>query len=411
VSNSISRPNFSVNPFEDSHGVRRIRTAGATKEENRHLVFPPEAMVGSLGDFARVMAAGTEVPDEFYFACGLTFLGAAATNRLRIKAAIDSEPRIYTLLVGESADVKKSTALRRTAQFFDTVWSVMQPIPHINWGVGSAEGLARKLTEAPGRTVVLAFDEMQSFIEKTKVQASVLLPMVASLYEQTSWDNATKVKSSVSLRDAHLSLVGCCTTDTYERMWTPEAIAIGFPNRLFVVSSEGKTKVAWPKPRDQRQLNAVHARLQKQLARLPLEFGISHDAKPAWTRWYETLSSSVHAKRLDTIGFRLLGLIALTTDKKQIDLETVNVVTRILTYELELRILTDPVDADDRIARLEQRIRRQLKARKRLTVRELRRHTNADRAGIWAFTRALKNVCDVGDVVRNGDKTFSLRSD
>jgi hypothetical protein len=29
-------------------------------------------------------------------------------------------PRFYTVLLGESADVKKSTALRRTAQFFES---------------------------------------------------------------------------------------------------------------------------------------------------------------------------------------------------------------------------------------------------------------------------------------------------
>ncbi len=376
---------------------------GLSKSEaglsTQQLIFPQDAMVGSVGEFARVMARDTEVPEEFYFAAGLTFVGAIAAGTLKLRAAIECEPRLYTLLLGESADVKKSTALRRTAQFFESVWSVVGSAPVINWGVGSAEGLARKLNEA-SRGVVLAFDEMQSFVEKSKVQASVLLPMVSSLYEQTSWDNATKVRTSVSLRNAHLSLAGCCTTDTYVGMWTPEAIAIGFPNRLFVVAADRKRKVAWPEPRDPGQLDAVRAQLQRQLERLPATFDITPKAKAAWSRWYASLASSLHAKRLDTIGFRLLSLIALTTENDRIDIETVEVVTNILNYELQVRILTDPVDAENRVGELEQRIRRQLKARGRLNKRELRRYTNADRYGLWAFQMALDNLCKAADVVQ-----------
>src|ERR1700694_3266864 len=41
--------------------------------------------------------------------------------------------------------MKKNTALRRTAQFFESAGAaILQPAPSLNWGVGSAEGLARK---------------------------------------------------------------------------------------------------------------------------------------------------------------------------------------------------------------------------------------------------------------------------
>lgn len=380
----------------------------ATAPAKKHLHFPPQAMIGSVGDLARVMAIETEVPEEFYFAAGLTFMGAiTAGGCLKLKAFIPCEPRLYSVLLGESADVKKSTALRRAAEFFASAWSVRQPCPLISCGVGSAEGLARKLNDAPGG-VVLALDEMQSFVEKTKVQASVLLPMVASLYEQGSWDNTTKTGRSISLRDAQLSLVGCCTMETYARMWTPEAIAIGFPNRLFVVASDRKRKVAWPEARDPQQVDAVRVRIQRQLDRLPITLDIASEAKKAWTHWYEGLTGSIHAKRLDTIGFRLLALLAFTTDKEQIDLETVEAVIEMLRYELQIRILTDPVDADNTVARLEQKIRKQLRGRGKLTERELRRHTNADREGMWAFQMALRNLQQAGDITYRAPHYFLL---
>ena len=96
---------------------------------------------------------------EFYFAAGLTFVGAASAATFTLRAKIECEPRLYTVLLGESADVKKSTALRRTAQFFESAEAILQTAPSLNWRVGIAEGLARKLNESPAG-VVLALDEM-----------------------------------------------------------------------------------------------------------------------------------------------------------------------------------------------------------------------------------------------------------
>ena len=128
------------------------------------------------------------------------------------------------------------------------------------------------------------------------------------------------------------------------------------------------------------------------------------EARALWERWYDSLPSSEHTRRLDTIGFRLLPLIALTTDKNVIDVETVRNVTAILDYELNIRMLTDPIDADSTVSKLEEKIRRVLGARGPLTERDLRRHTHADRDGLWAFDSARKNLINASDIVKDGDK-------
>jgi hypothetical protein len=158
--------------------------------------------------------------------------------------------------------------------------------------------------------------------------------MAASLFESTNWDNPTK-QSHITVQDAHLSLLGCCTKDTYEHMWTREAVAIGFPNRLFVVWADRKPKVAWPQPPDPAKLTGIRERLAAQIARLPMTFDIEPQAKAFWEYWYTTLPPSEHAKRLDTIGLRLMALLALTTDKKAVDMDTVMLATDILDYELK----------------------------------------------------------------------------
>jgi hypothetical protein len=372
------------------------------------LSFPTQSVVGSIGDLARLLAQGTEVPEEFYFASGLTILGNICAVDLRLKIGLNVAPRFYTVLLGESYSVKKSTAVKRMLDVFESIVSGLNRPRTLNsvYGAGSAEGLMRELSKHPQLLVV--YDELRSFVDKCKVQNSALLPMVASLFEGENWDNPTKqLRGIQSVRDVHLSLVGCCTTDTYASMWTNDAIAIGLPNRLFVVSADRKERVAWPEAPDQLKLDDVRGRIQKQIERLPLTFDITSEGRAAWEEWYKGLPPSEHAKRLDTIGFRLLGLIALTTDKDSVDLETVRTVTAILEYEFNIRRLTDPIDADNKIARLEEGARRVLSTVGPLNKRDLRRRVHADRLGLWAFDTAIANLVRAGDIEVEG-KVFRI---
>ncbi len=106
-----------------------------------NLIFPPHAIVGSVGDLAREYGHGTEVPVEFYFACGLTVLGAICSPDLTLDVGLNVDTRFYTVLLGESYSVKKSTAERNTIDFFSQLGTTR--MPHVNYGLGSAEGLAK----------------------------------------------------------------------------------------------------------------------------------------------------------------------------------------------------------------------------------------------------------------------------
>jgi len=366
-----------------------------------------DTITGSIGDLARLLSEGTEVPEEFYFIAAMAMFGAACSPKLTVDVGVDVDTRFYTVLLGDSYSVKKSTAMNRTIEAFSGLSASMPRVIH---GVGSAEGLARELVDSP--RLVLAHDELRSFLDKTKVQSSVLLPMATSLFESHDWDNPTKDREKcVRVKDAHLSLIGCCTTETYQHMWSPEAIAIGFPNRLLLVNAEAKPKVAWPKRPDNQALNEILAHIQRQLARLALNYEIAPAARKAWEGWYQSLPQSEHVKRLDTIGLRLLPLLALSNDKNDIDLETVRVVCGILGYELKLRILADPIDADSTIAKLEEAIRRTLRVKGPLSNRSLRRSIHADRAGVWAYDRARTNLLVIKDIAQTSNGLLALVPD
>lgn len=148
----------------------------------------------------------------------------------------------------------------------------------------------------------------------------------------------------------------------------------GLPNRIWLVHAEPRPKVAWPPEPDAARLEACRVRIAQQIAALPSECRVyTHkpDAHAAWEQWYHNLPREEYARRLDAIGFRLLILFTFMCDKPIADLETVERVTALLNYERAARREFDSINADSKIARMEERVRRLLAAGP-LTYRDLR---------------------------------------
>jgi len=97
------------------------------------------------------------------------------------------------------------------------------------WGVGSAEGLQKRLKK--NNKLLLCFDEFKSFVGKCQAQGSVLLPCVNSLFELNHYENHTK-NSEVVIDDAFLTILAASTVQTYENTWTRQFTDIGFNNRM-----------------------------------------------------------------------------------------------------------------------------------------------------------------------------------
>jgi hypothetical protein len=402
-----------VDPTVDDSGavqqqsVETETAASASDTTSDEIVFPLQAIVGSLGDAARIRSQGCEIPVEFLFGAMLTMLSVVCSGKLRIKGlGLDHDTRLYTVLYGESGDAKKSAARNVSENFLKSL--KLEGMPLVLSGVGSAEGLCQAFGD--NSRVVLSYDEMRSFLDKTKIQASVLLPAVTELYEKRMYHNYTK-DTKLSIDDARLGFLGCATTGTYEHMWTQEAIDIGFPNRLFVIGAKRKPKVMFPLARDGKKLREICDRVKQQVKRLPLDLELTADAKNEMVDWYGKLPSAKEAKRLDTIGRSLLLLIAFITDKNVIDLETARIVRLILDYEFRLRQLIDPIDADGPVAKLEEKIRRVLRAAqgRHVPPSELKRSVNYTRHGIDKFNRAIQNLMTAGEVALHGKKGYYLK--
>ena len=195
------------------------------------------------------------------------------------------------------------------------------------------------------------------------------------------------------MEGVHLSLLGASTIPTYETLWGSSFLDIGFTNRLFLVPGKGKRKNPIPAMIPMLEKAVIVKQVAAILEQTPVrrEFKLTEDANALFTNWYMNLERTVHSRRIDTIALRLMPLLAVNDFKEQIDRETVSKTIRIMDWQLKVREQLDPIDADNKIAEIEEKIRRKLKLRPH-TKSALKQAVHYERVGTWIFETALRNM-------------------
>lgn len=364
--------------------------------------FPEDIMSGLGGDFAEAQAECVEAPKHFIYMSFITALGSLISGRATINRSLNIQPRLYTLILGETAEGRKSTAMGIVTAFFENALGEAED-GHLNvsWGFGSGEGLQKRLEE--DNHLLLCLDEFKSFVSKATIRNSVLLPCVTQLFERNNYENQTKT-TKVSIQDAHFSMLAASTIDTYESTWDASFSDIGFLNRLFLVVGSSERKFAFPMALDHADEVRFKARL-RQMVKLVhgnggLVLAFEEDAKERHRAWYHEREASIYSRRLNVYALRLMILLAINDNKRMIDLETVEKAITLCDWQLSIRKALSPVDADNAMAAMEEKIRRLLSSKGAMTKRELRQYVHAERSGLWTFNTALNNLMEAEDVYK-----------
>lgn len=366
--------------------------------------FPEGIINGVAAEFVDTYVNRLEVPIEFMYISFLTCLGSVLAYRATIKTEIRPQPRLYSLLLGESADVRKSTAITKTIEFFRFALSNSEELSfHQCWGVGSAEGLARMLQSKEDfskKNLILCYDEFKGFISKAKIKSSTLLECVNSLFESNRYENQIK-KTGVKINNGFLSMLSASTIQTYEATWDKSFTDIGFSNRLFIVPGFSARKNVMPPVIPLREKQILTNELLSIIEYIGQykEIGIQPKAYKMLQEWYTNQSPSIHAKRLDGYALRFLILMAANLKRDEIDNRMVSDVISLMDWQLEMRQMYDPIDADNSCAKLEIQIRRALGRRESLSERELKQFTNANRAGLFVYGNALNNLRNSKEII------------
>jgi hypothetical protein len=402
--NSRNKPPLSVRNLRTIvESVNKTHARNHPPEQNP-LAFPEQVLAGFAGDLARFFNSYLEAPRRFFFIASLAALGSVISDRVAGSSEVVTRPNIYVVLLADSAGPRKSTAISKTVDFFCECLTDFS----MCWGVGSAEGLQKQLEESP--RLLLCIDEFKQFLNKCKIDNSTLLPATTTLFESTRYQSRTK-NSQIKITNGHLSILAASTISTYENAWTTQFTDIGFNNRLFLVPGNETRKYSFP-PRipepEKAPLKEMLGRILKHVGN-HLELDMTPTAKALYHDWYMNLDKSVHAKRLDGYAVRFMILMAVNQLKREIDEEAVQQATTLCDWQLNVRKLYDPIDADSNIAKMEERIRRTLKANGPLKDYEIKQKTAANRAGLYIYDAAKNNLLKAREIRFDGKtKRFGM---
>ena len=92
-----------------------------------------------------------------------------------------------------------------------------------------------------------------------------------------------------------------------------------------------------------------------------------------------------------------MPLLTVNEQKLKVDVAIVEKAIAIMDWQLEVRKLYDPIDADNAIAKMEEKIRRYL-GKGPLGKRELKRKAHVNKDGLWIFKTAIKNLTEEKEV-------------
>lgn len=362
------------------------------------LAFDQGLIRGCAEAFADLYGSRLESPWQFFAFAFLTMLGEVIADRVRIKSELRTQPRLYTVIIGDSAWARKSEAIQQTVDFFREMDLLADA--KVCYGVGSAEGLGEQLKEA--KKTILVFDELQTFVSKARIESSVLLQVVNGLFEKNSYNARTKDKQ-VSVEGASLSILAASTAETYKDMFTSHFIKIGFINRLWVVAGEPDKCFPIPEQIPWEKKDKLAKRVKSNLDMYPAgyQLNLTGEAEGKYRQWYEAVRAESKAadtaKRLDTYAMRLMMLACINEGMTEITGELVGRVIDIVNWEKRVRAVYDPIDAESAVAKVEGLIRKAL-MRGEMKERSLQQSIHYQRHGIWAYNQAKVNLVGAGEI-------------
>jgi hypothetical protein len=276
------------------------------------------------------------------------------------------------------------------------------------WGCGSAEGLLRKLETTP--QLVLVYDEIRSFVQKSSLRGATLLPVVNGLFDRNYEENAVKEKKDcIKVEKAYLSLLGFCTIDTWETLFTAAFLDIGFINRLWIVPGEAEKKSFNPEIIPTHQKLKLKIKFLRLLETFPQDQNtlveLSHAAEVELDNWYHSYENTEFTRRLDDYGRRLLLIMAVSENKKEIDEDMARRVISLLEWQKVVREIYRPGIYSSIMAQLENLMRKAVKKYQPITEGVLLSKIHANNFDTWHVSHALEGL------VKNGEfrKTFKGR--
>ncbi len=302
-------------------------------------VLPDPAWRGLVGRYRDVVSPCTEAPDVFHLASFIAAVGCLIGRRAWVYAPHAIYPNFYCLLIGRTANARKTTAYQFALNLCDDVGGLEEPlrIRRLN-GLASVEGLAEAMQNAGGaepNRILDVEDEFRSLVTKAGQRAVAnLIPRLTDLFNCPRTLEINTRTSPIVINGPFLALLAASTKAWFEESMTKTDVSGGFFNRWLVFEGEATRLLATPSPVDQNAWVDVVVDMVEALSHNRGEFRFAPDADEYFSQFYiaarrdydseATARTDLHARKLGLL-FAILadrrdGLIRLVDIESGIEI-------------------------------------------------------------------------------------------
>lgn len=244
--------------------------------------FPEHAWRGVFADYRKAMHGTTEASDVAHFASLWAALAATLARRVNMYAGGPIYPNVYLAIFGGTGD-KKTTAMRRPLD--------LGLIPqHVNLvrNVGSAEGLADKLTREDGADSVALFfwEELTSLLARGRWAGATILEFLTETFDCPPTWGLEYRRNKVEISAPTPSIITGTTTEWFWKNARAEDFYGGFGNRFLFLTGNRKPPIPQPSEPDQESLRRVRELFGRIAQTCPITARFDADAGGVWDKYY-----------------------------------------------------------------------------------------------------------------------------
>jgi len=399
--------------------------------------YPDEIWAGTFyGEFADLCTQDNYIPKKFFSESIRTVTGALVGDRLRCPIT-GVTPRAYTILIAPPGS-GKGTSAERVKDFFGAerwdglartespmLWESPQDIAWRTRGIGaqvcsaaSAPGLMRAIEERkakkgetvnplelwkPMPRIITMAEEIRSLFANfaNESTGAGLESVLCELFDRHSFTStATKDRPPASGRLMY-SMLGGITKEGWDSVFSKvESVESGFLSRVNILGTEEERTKSGLRAPDFTALRARMFPFIQHLEAAPRVIDATPAALGYMDHWYSRLMlpEGVSRARLNIQAWRVSLHLAWLKGHASILDEDVDGGIKSAEYLAKMREFYAPPEGETRQARCEASIRKVMRSRRRVGLRDLRRKTNYHRWGLGLWEKALQALVKAGEV-------------
>jgi hypothetical protein len=382
--------------------------------------FPKYVWAGTsiYENFVKPICEHNSRIDYFMWLPAMALLLNYVGVKVKTKGRFDSKPfngSMYMTIIGKRGETNKSSSIDDAFQYFHNMgclWHYNKALKTADgkstvWTAGSMEGFCIDMQRINCKNGIFFYDELSQLIKKAGIDNSTLVDGLLSLYESKSYGNSVKTtKEAFSLESGSycVSFLACCTTNTFQDLWSGLVAAdTGLNDRFFFVLEPEELPVRRTKEDINTLFGSQKTRALIDKAMMRGEFEIENPNNP---RLQELVALG---NRYYQRAVKWAVGIAIDLGLDVIDDECIERGCDIVKYEISVKNFLKSYDANNKDAALQLKIRSTLERNKgSLKIRDLKRVCHADREGTYLWDRSLYGLIKAGYVRMEQDGTARI---